>query len=348
MTGPIELRPFDPATAQRAQWDAWHALRRVLALEDEPERVPLADAASEKAMREAGPQWHSRWWLAFDGATAVGRLQVALRSGSDPSRYAGHVAVAGGVLPGRRREGIATLISRQLLAVMQEESLAIASIPVHELSRGAAFMERIGARLTYAEHDNRLLLDDVAWSAIDSHTAAVPKQLRWEIHAHRVPVARLHELAPAITRLLADIPQENSDYPVPVFEPACYEADYRHFDEVGGAHLLVMLFDGDGLAAVCDTLVDGLRPELAHQHFTGVARGWRGQGLALAVKARALQLLREHQPAVRTVLTRNAASNAPMLRVNHRLGFKLFRHSGVFQVGRDALAAALDQMPPRG
>ena len=43
-------------------------------------------------------------------------------------------------------------------------------------------------------------------------------------------------------------------------------------------------------------------------------------------------------PETRYVSTHNARSNAPMLAINHRLGFRLHRSSTDYQIPRDALA----------
>lgn len=337
----IEVRPFDPHTATRAEWDGFHALRRTLALEDAPERPVVPDELTEQFMREPDPQWQSRYWLALVGEAIVGRLQLALRSGSDPSRYAGEAAVMGGVLPARRREGIAMHLAQQLLAVMESERLHMARFPVTHLALGAPFMQVLGARATYRELDNRLPLAEVDWKAIAAHVDRVPAALRWECHVPRTPVERLHALAPAITTLLSDIPREDSSYPTPVFEAHVYESRYRDLERTGGSHLMVMVFDGEELAAVCDTFVAGTLRDLANQQFTGVARRWRGHGLGLAVKARTLQLLREFDPPVRTVHTKNALSNAPMIRVNEQLGFRAHRECAVYELPLSALARAL-------
>jgi GNAT superfamily N-acetyltransferase len=73
------------------------------------------------------------------------------------------------------------------------------------------------------------------------------------------------------------------------------------------------------------------RPSTAIQEDTGVVRAHRGHGLGRVLKsANLLQLkksanllqLKGFSPAMRTVVTWNAESNAHMLAVNHELGFR--------------------------
>lgn len=61
---------------------------------------------------------------------------------------------------------------------------------------------------------------------------------------------------------------------------------------------------------VSDALFTGL---------TGVTRGWRGRGVATALKLAAIDVARTH--GAPTIRTDNASDNAPMLAINDRLGF---------------------------
>jgi hypothetical protein len=53
--------------------------------------------------------------------------------------------------------------------------------------------------------------------------------------------------------------------------------------------------------------------------------------------------VRELYPDLRWVITGNAASNAPMLAINKRLGFKEYRAGAEYQISRGRLAARVNR-----
>ncbi len=93
-----------------------------------------------------------------------------------------------------------------------------------------------------------------------------------------------------------------------VFEASWFRAD--------GQLLAVDGEDWVGLAAVA------LSPETgyASNAFTGVRRGYRGRGLATALKLLAIRWAREQ--GARTIRTGNDSQNASILAINRRLGYR--------------------------
>ncbi len=81
------------------------------------------------------------------------------------------------------------------------------------------------------------------------------------------------------------------------------------------------------LVGSSDIVIAPAEPEVAHQWDTIVSDGHRGRRLGMWIKAANLRALLAGFPAVRRVITYNAESNSPMLRVNLAMGFR--------QVGTD-------------
>jgi hypothetical protein len=63
-------------------------------------------------------------------------------------------------------------------------------------------------------------------------------------------------------------------------------------------------------------------PDCVYQWGTAVLRGHRGHRLGLAVKAANLAALQADHPERRLISTQNAETNAPMLAINEKMGFR--------------------------
>jgi GNAT superfamily N-acetyltransferase len=85
------------------------------------------------------------------------------------------------------------------------------------------------------------------------------------------------------------------------------------------------------------------RPEHIWQGFTGVLPDHQGQGLGRWLKAEMLQRILRDRPEAAHIRTGNADMNAPMLKINEEMGFRLFSTQIVWQVSLEAVEAYLDR-----
>jgi GNAT superfamily N-acetyltransferase len=100
-------------------------------------------------------------------------------------------------------------------------------------------------------------------------------------------------------------------------EPMPYEIFRAVFPEpwqVMGA------WEGDDLVGLTGVAVRDQRDRRLNTTFTGVARGYRGRGLATALKSAQALALRD--AGWRTIVTQNMEGNEPILASNRRLGFR--------------------------
>jgi GNAT superfamily N-acetyltransferase len=82
-------------------------------------------------------------------------------------------------------------------------------------------------------------------------------------------------------------------------------------------------------------------PARSEQADTAVLAAHRGHGLGLWLKAAMLRRLRDERPDVTGLLTGNAASNSPMLRINVRLGYRPYVRLVEWQAGVPQVADRL-------
>ena len=84
---------------------------------------------------------------------------------------------------------------------------------------------------------------------------------------------------------------------------------------------------------------------MARQNDTGVDPAHRERGLGRWLKADMLRRVLAERPGIELVETWNAGSNAPMLAINHELGFRLARVSGNWQADIDVVRKHLEERP---
>ena len=341
----IALAHFDPGTATDTEWARLNAYRKLRAGEDFPGEATLPDAEFLRDVQTPHPLRESRRTLALRQGECVGNMILFYRrAGTEHfEEHAPFVDVWGGVSQKHRRQGIGRLLLAELLAFMQQQGKTTASWKVH-LPESHAFMAACGAQARLRSVQSRMLIAGLDWTELAHWQARVGKiapTLEWEIHAGRIPFARLAALDAPLSDLVNQQPLGTVAMPRMRYSLAGYERWYADMDTRGGDHFMVLLRQGDEVVAVCDANWDARFPERVYQELTAVAPIWRGKGLAKAVKAAMLQLLRTHKPQVQTVITLNAETNAAMRAINQRLGFVVHREEATYQLSHDALASWL-------
>lgn len=341
---------FNPHRASEADWGRFLFYWRLRHAEDTPDEPPLADADRRHDVLQANALYDFHRVLAV-GAQGefIGSLGASFRreGTADHEAFAPFVDAWGGVLRAHRRRGVASALLHALLALMDAHGKSVATIKAH-LPEGHAFLKAIGATEKHRAIENRMALAGLDWQALArwrTEGFAPAHGLRAEVHAGRVPFERLASLMGPLSALLEDAPTTELERPPLRYDLEGYRTWYADMDRRGGDHLMVLLLDGDELAAVCDAAWSPRFPDRMYQNLTAVARPWRGKGLAKGVKAAMLQLVRERHPQVALAVTSNAEVNAPMLAINRQLGFAPHRHDGLYQIGTESLRNFLWRRP---
>ncbi|MEJ8858273.1 GNAT family N-acetyltransferase [Variovorax robiniae] len=343
----VELRLFEPLQASPSQWQALHAFRRLRSQQDLPGEPVMSDADFESELRVVRPLVETQRLLAIHNGEIAGIMVLNFRRHGSPDceDYADHVDVAGGVMQDLRRRGIGRALLAGLADLMALRGKHTATAKAH-LPDTHAWMARIGATCKLRMFETRSPFDALDWEMLARWAGSATHGLRWEMHCGRVPLQTLAPLMAPFTELINDQPLDDLDIPRIRYELKDYESWYADLDRRGGDHFLVLLRDGEQrVAAMCDATWDARFPDRMYQQLTAVARPWRGHGLAKAVKARMLELVRASHPEVRTVLTNNAVVNAAMLSINERLGFSVHKEDRTYQIDLPTLRAYLARWP---
>ncbi|MFT2721461.1 N-acetyltransferase family protein [Deinococcus sp. A31D244] len=311
---PFTLRP---AT------DADHAALADLMTAVNP-RHPLSTAALDHhlgSLRGHPLGLHVALWIAEatrDGQPALlGVASVMQFAGMyHPDRY--HAEV--GVHPAARGQGV----GRALAATLEDH---LRGRGAREVLAGAyeddpdslAFLNRREFREVMRFFDNVLNLADFdphAWAAQRALPAGVRAVTYADLCAQTGEDAARDAYYRGFQQARADVPRTSPATPVSP-EDFRQRLQAPHFLPGG---VLLAVTEGGEVAALSELELEDGDPHRLNTGLTGTTRAWRRQGLALALKLRALDLARDL--GAREVWTGNATTNAPMLALNDRLGFR--------------------------
>jgi GNAT superfamily N-acetyltransferase len=288
---------------------------------------------SDQPLR-ALPFYRNRWtsgfgglrrqtWLGLDDAGGpVGYYLLITPDADNPTMAWCELAVA----PGRRRSGTGRALvghcANQARLARRERLVGEAL----DDSPGSAFATAIGATSGITEVLRRLDVGD----ALTARLALLRTAARALADGYSLvtwigasPAGTLEDQL-LLTVAMADAPRNEGVDPeawdverITEQERGCLSTG-QQFYSVAARHQAT-----GRLVAITQVSVESATPGWGFQMSTAVLPAHRGHRLGLLVKAEMLDLLAAHEPAVRHILTGNAADNDHMVAINEQLGFTI-------------------------
>jgi mycothiol synthase len=333
-------------------WKRYHAYRRLRQQESRPDDPLRPDELEERWLKRESPfdiEYH--YEIAEDGVLLSwmgGSTSKPGTPGYDSNKHLFWADLY--VRPDARRRGLGSSWLPLLVELMDAHGCTVLGIGTEEAS-GNAFLKWIGAEPKLSGAENRLKLADVDWKMVDRWVSEGPKrspQTRLLTYDGPLPESIWDDFAPQLSSLLNTMPFEGLDFGEIVVTSEHLRDHYARL-ALGDEKLHTMITrEPDGvISAITDTVWAPHRPTIVQQQFTGVRPDARGRGLGKWIKAAMLAHLRKLYPEAQWVATQNAGSNAPMLAINKKLGFKQYRAETEYQISRDDLAARIQRLPAR-
>jgi mycothiol synthase len=288
----IELAPL----TTDADFADWVAVRNAV--------IPRRPTTVEESrfFAELEPR-HLRLVARRDGVPVGGGWAGPLTGKPDSDHGEVWVAVA----PAARRQGIGAAVLAPLVeylrtlgktglevAVEDDDGLAVAGhLGLREVGRD----QTVALDLERFEPSGRPLPEGIVLTDLAQRPDL--RHAVWEIDC---------EISP-------DIPAEELDQGQP------WEMFQKLFDKPGVDPALVLVaLEGEHAVGIAWLTPLYSKPEVAIHWVTGVRRAWRGRGIAGALKE--AQLVRARERGVRVAITNNEKRNAPIRRLNERLGYQ--------------------------
>jgi GNAT superfamily N-acetyltransferase len=250
--------------------------------------------------------------------------------------------------PDHRRRGIGRSWIPLIIERMERHGCTTLTVDTHEES-GHQFLKWMGAEGKSAGAENRLQLADVDWAMIRRWVddgARLSSATKLEVYDGHLPEEMWEEYCPQLAALLNTMPWDQLEHADIAFTPAHLSDWYTRLDEQGGSDHTMLTREPDGtISGITDMSYAPYKPQFIEQGFTGVRRDARGRGLGKWLKAAMLLHVREIYPDVQTIITGNASSNAPMLAINKKMGFKEHRAGNEYQITVNRLREASKGRP---
>jgi len=254
-------------------------------------------AGARYRLLEAPPEARRNWWAARDKEMLVGWATGGVDH--DTTARSGYLSVS--VLESYRRRGIGTALLERALSHLGDSTRIQAS--ANESGRG--FPERYGFRHTQTRR----------MSGIDPRTVDT-----CELDSAEERVASLLEVGPEQTfavdaESVADQPGDDS---IDAVDYEQWLVDHWAFPDydLGLGRAVVV----DGRAVAVTFVIVDRESRRALNAYTGSLRAYRGRGYARLAKLALLRRLAEL--GFELVLTENDETNAAMLAINERLGYR--------------------------
>jgi GNAT superfamily N-acetyltransferase len=337
---PVEVHA---ASAGADFWARYHTFRRLRHAERRPDDPITPDAVVEGELKREDPhELHFRYEI-FKGDQMLSWFSSgATRPGAPGYDTNKHLLwVDFSVRRDYRRRGIGRTWIPVVLEIMDRNGYTKVGFGTEEPS-GHAFLKWLGAEAKLTGAENRLKLADVDWAMLERWVEEGPRrspETRFETYDGRLPEAMLEDYSPQLSSLLNTMPFQDLDHGEIVVTPETMREWFARMDMSGEVGHWMMTREPDRtISGITDMFYAPYAPTIIHQGFTGVRADARGRGLGKWLKAAMAIHLRKVYPGAEWFTTDNASTNAPMLAINTRMGFRTFKVGVEYQISRDHLA----------
>ncbi len=249
------------------------------------------------------------------------------------------------ILPKYRHMGIATKVIKKLVDYCKKDNKTII-ISSGEEKEGEEFIKYIGGIVALKEIENRVYLKDINWDMINDWIKQGSERnsdvtIRF---FERVPDDIIDEFCKMYTETINQVPMGDLDVKDLTFTPETLRREEEDRAKIGRIkHTVITIQPNGEISAMSELMYSPTNPKIMHQGLTSTREKYRGNGLGKWVKALMLNKIKKEYTDVEFISTGNATTNAPMLSINKRIGFKEHKISMNFQITIEQLEKYLNR-----
>jgi len=340
------FRKFEPMTSSEVEWKQFHEYRRLKNKETNPDDPISSNESVEKSIKASIQNLEAEVYLTNiinnKSDKIIGDIVYAVITEHSPS-YEGtkHLAQFNiYLLKDYRRQGIGTQALKLVYDFATDKKKALLITGTDE-DDGRSFLNKIGAQIALSGVENRLRLSEVDWQMVSTWEQEGQKRspdTKIEVY-NIVPDEIIEPFCKVLTEIINQQPLGSLDVGEIIITPETLKEQDTMFEKMGRIQLQMITLEPSGeISGITQMRYNPERETMITQLMTGVQEKHRGRGLGKWLKAYMLKKVKEEFPKVEIVTTGNATTNAPMLSINDRLGFKKHKETVSAQITLEDLA----------
>ena len=251
------------------------------------------------------------------------------------------------VLPEYRQQGIGRQALAMLLPFAQKHQRSLWMVFVWDsIDAAAQFLERLGARRGSEMKMNQLKVAEFDKSLVErwlEQSKELNTEFKLGFWDAAYPDADLDDVVALFQEVANDQPRDKLEMEDMNFTPELLRSWEKNIFACGDQRWTLYVTDRKNgkLVGLTEVFWNPNREMLLQQAFTGIDPAYRGKGLGRWLKAEMMQKILHDRPEVQIIRTGNANSNAPMLKINHEMGFKPYIGHTIWQVETGKIEAYL-------
>ncbi len=340
------FKKFDPMTSSEVEWKQYHEFRRLKNKEANPDDPISSDESIEKSIKAnlQTPEAEINLTNIIDNKSSkvIGDIMYAVITEQSPS-YEGTkhlVQFDIYILKEYRQQGIGKQALKLVFDFATERKKTLL-MTGSDNDDGRSFLEQVGAQVALAGAENRLRFSEVDWDMVSEWAQEGQKRspdTKIEVYT-KIPDEIMEPFCNILTEVVNQQPLGSLDMGAIVITPESLRDQDKMIEAMGRKEIHMITREPNGeISGLTQMRYNPEREIMISQLMTGVQENHRGRGLGKWLKASMLLNVRKELPKVEIITTGNATTNAPMISINDRLGFKKHKESVNAQITTESLA----------
>jgi RimJ/RimL family protein N-acetyltransferase len=342
---------FDGSTANDELIEMFIDFNIITMHEIDPDDPGPTRDVLKKFIRDKHPHYHKYSWIIIDKNNnqiiAVADLSYVSdkHPAYDKNKHIANISIS--ILAEYRRKGIGTKLLKTTITKAQENNSITTVFSGATRPSGINFMKKLNGKLSQTGGENRLRVEDINWSLIDEWIEAGKKRSEEEKvkieFFENCPEEIIDEYCKLYSETMMQQPLGDYDGDIKTTPESRRLSEKRQEEKGMKWFTMITREPNEDISGLTEIFYhpEGM-PHRGMQNLTGVKDTYRNRDLGKWLKAEMLKWFLTTYPDVKYISTGNDSTNAAMLSINTRMGFKEFLKYESYKFGIQQLVELLE------